>query len=317
MARDMACEVLSMNSFRSALENGTAGKPPAPLMPEKRPSATGDHDSLTSLSVNREARRTVNHRDGDRHRLATEQVKLKAGRKSYDVDLVNLSGGGAMIRTDAALDMWQKVHLLLGERDGLECAVRWIRGDRVGLEFAHETQIGGDPDKRDAMLLEVIKRSFPDAKPQVRRDDHDMAPPPAAPRNQRRAALRHPLIWSGHILWQHDSVPVRLRNISETGAQVDSNVPFPPYAEVMLDLGGAGQQFARVSWSRGDQVGLQFDQPFDIAKLAKTKPQVSDHRWSTPEYLRNAPQDDSAWAKDWQAGSLSDLREDLEGFLKR
>lgn len=306
-----------MNSFRSALENGTAGKPRNPLMPEKKPSATGDHDSLTSLSVNREAKRTANHRDGDRHRLATERVTLKAGRKSHDVELVNLSGGGAMVRTDAALEMWQKVHLLLGESDGLECAVRWIRGDRVGLEFAHETQIGGDPDKRDAMLLAVIKRSFPHAKAPPRPAETRSAPAPAAPKSQRRTALRHPLIWSGHILWQHDSVPVRLRNISETGAQVDSSVPFPPNAEVMLDLGGAGQQFARVSWSRGDQVGLKFDQPFDIAKLAKAKPEVSDHRWSAPQYLRKASQDDSAWVEDWQAGTLSDLREDLEGFLKR
>lgn len=306
-----------MNSFRFALENGTAGKAPAPLMPEKKPSVTGDHESLTSLSVNREAKRTANHREGDRHRLVTEQVTMKAGRKSFDVELVNLSGGGAMVRTDAALEMWQKVHLLLGESDGLECAVRWIRGDRVGLEFAHETQIGGDPAKRDAMLLAVIKRSFPDAKAPARPAETKAVPAPATSRAQRRAALRHPLIWSGHILWQHDSVPVRLRNISETGAQVDSSVPFPPEAEVMLDLGGAGQQFARVSWSRGDQVGLRFDRPFDIAKLAKAKPDVSDHRWSTPEYLRNAPNDGSAWAEDWEAGSLNELREDLEGYLKR
>lgn len=305
-----------MNSFRSALDNGTAGKPTGPLMPEKKPSGTRD-DSLTSLPVSREAKRTANHRDGDRHRLATEQVQMEAGRRLYDVDLVNLSGGGAMVRTDAALEMWQKVRLMLDDGEGLECAVRWIRGDRVGLEFAHETQIGGDPDKRDALLLAVIKRSFPDARPKARPAKTAEKAGPVVPATQRRAALRHPLIWSGTILWQHEAVPVRLRNISETGAQADSNVPFPPDAEVMLDLGGAGQHFARISWSRGDQVGLKFAAPFDIASLAKSKPEVTDHRWSTPDYLRKAAQDDSAWAEDWQAGSIGDLRNDLEGYLKR
>ena len=304
-----------MNSFRSALETGKAAKPTGPLMPSKKPK--GVTEDLNSIAVSREARRTANHREGDRHRLATERVKMKVGKNSHDVDLINLSGGGAMVSTDAPLEMWQKVELLLGDCDGLECAVRWVRGDRVGLEFAHETQIGGDPAKRDAMLLAVLKRSFPDAKAPVRASD-DAKPAKAKPvSTQRRAALRHPLIWSGNILYNHDSTRVRLRNISESGALVDSDVPFPPEAEVMLDLGGAGQVFATVGWSRGDQVGLKFAKAFDISQLAKAKPEVSDHRWSKPDYLRNPGNNELGWADDWNAASLEEIRGDLEGFWKR
>ena len=81
-----------------------------------------------------------------------------------------------MIRTNVAAQLWKQVHLELGEGGSVECAVRWIRGDRIGLEFAHETQVGGDTAKRDAMLLDVIQRNFPDDSPAQ----------PAADRRRRR-----------------------------------------------------------------------------------------------------------------------------------
>jgi hypothetical protein len=316
----MACEVLSMNSFRSALEKGAVGAPSAPLMPAKKPSGASEVSGLTSVPVARDAKRTANHRDGDRHRLQTERVRIKVGRKHHDVDLINLSGGGAMIRTDAELDMWQKVQLMLGECDALECAVRWMRGDRVGLEFAHETQIGGDPAKRDAMLLQVIKRSFPDVQSVPTPAVEAKAATPKAKMSaasHRRVAIRHPLIWCGEVHYDHQSIQVRLRNISESGVLADCGMTFPPEAEVLLDLGGAGQHFATVSWSRGDQVGLRFTKPFDISKLAKAKPEVADHRWATPDYLRNCKGDGSAWADDWNPTSLPEIKDSLEGFLKR
>ena len=34
----------------------------------------------------------------------------------------------------------------------IECAVRWIRDDRIGLEFAHETQVDCDPETLDELL---------------------------------------------------------------------------------------------------------------------------------------------------------------------
>uniref|UniRef100_UPI00286B297F PilZ domain-containing protein n=1 Tax=Sphingomonas sp. TaxID=28214 RepID=UPI00286B297F len=195
------------------------------------------------------------------------------------------------------------------------------RGNRVGLEFAHETQVGGDDATRDAMLLEVLKRSFPDAgKTSNRPAAQASNSVPAAPARdaptgaQRRSDLRHPLIWWGEIHYSHESSRVRFRNISESGALVDSDVAFPPHAEVLLDLAGAGQHFATVTWSRGDQVGLQFATPFDISLLAKVKPEVANHKWVRPAYLSDIKHDSSGG---WDSASLRDLREDLEGFLKR
>ena len=309
-----------MNSFRSALDKGDGLHPSGPLMPGKKPSGAAEAKGLGSVPVARETSRSVNHRDDDRHRLQAEHATLKVARKNHAVDLINLSGGGAMIRTDVALDMWQKVHLGLGDCTPIECAVRWVRGDRIGLEFAHETQVGGDSDQRNAMLLDALKRSFPESS---------VAPvavkPPVAPSKpvnaptgeQRRAELRHPLIWWGEIHFNHDTTRVRLRNISEQGALVDSDVSFASDAEVLLDLGAAGQHFATVTWSRGDQVGLRFASPFNIALLAKVKPEVATHQWARPSYLKSGRQTEADWANGWQSSTLPELRDDLEGFLKR
>jgi len=309
-----------MNSFRSALDKGGSLHPSGPLMPGKRPLGADEAKGLGSVAVPRDTVRAANHRDDDRHRLQSEQATLKVGRRKHRVDLVNLSGGGAMIRTDAALAMWQKVHLGLGDCLAVECAVRWVRGERIGLEFAHETQIVGDAGVRNAMLLDVLKRSFPESAVEVKAPEAPAAKPEPADEPtgaQRRSDLRHPLIWWGEIHFNHETTRVRLRNISEQGALVDSDVSFAGDAEVLLDLGGAGQHFATVTWSRGDQVGLQFVNAFDIALLAKVKPEVATHQWTRPSYLKSGRQTEADWDNGWQSTPLADLRQDLEGFMKR
>jgi hypothetical protein len=173
------------------------------------------------------------------------------------------------------------------------------------LEFAHETQIAADPARRDALLLDTIQRNFPDV-------EEDDAPESGTGESQRRSGSRHPLIWSGEIHYDYESTRVRLRNISDTGAMVESIKAFPEGAEVLLDLGGAGQHFAFVSWCRGDQVGLKFQHKFDIACLANARPEVVPHHWKQPDFLN--PQQEQ---EGWQQLSLSDLKTQLEGFLKR
>jgi hypothetical protein len=311
-----------MNSFRSALGKGEGLHPSGPLMPGKKPSGAKEGAGLGSVPVPREVVRNVNHRDDDRHRLQAEEASLKVGRKSHQVELINLSGGGAMIRTDVTLEMWQKVHLGLGDCVPVECAVRWIKGDRVGLEFAHETQVVGDHATRDAMLLDVLQRSFPESAMSAPARPFEEPSKPAEPVDdatgaQRRVELRHPLIWWGEIHYSHDTSRVRLRNISEQGALVDSDVAFPADAEVLLDLGGAGQHFASVTWSRGDQVGLKFTSPFDIALLARVKPEVATHQWTRPPYLKTGRETEPDQAGGWDSASLSTLRDDLEGFWRR
>ncbi len=301
----------SRNSFRSAV---VRGERPALVLTDKMRRREAKDDSLEGSMVQRGEVRRGNHRGGDRHRLAAQRATARYEAEAHDVEVVNLSSGGAMIRCGFQPRLWDMLQLQLGDGPGLECAVRWLRDDVVGLEFAHETQIDCSPRQRAELLLEVIQRSFPDSTVQLEQED---AEEPTAPQDLgNRHEKRHPLIWKGEILYAFDSNPVRLRNISEGGALVDVAINYPLGASVMLDLGNAGQFGAVVSWVAGDQAGLKFDKPFDIACLAKARPELASHGHLTIDF-GSAAQDSTPWDAQWGRSSLAEIRDELEGYLKR
>lgn len=306
-----------MNSFRDAINSGRGLHPKDPVVREKD-SRGAVEENLESVEIPRVEERSANHRDDDRHRLTGETATARHKGDSHEVEIVNLSGGGAMIRAGFKPRLWDMVELALGDGPAFEGAVRWIRGDRIGLEFAHETRIECSPEERDALLLEVIRRSFPTVKALPERPLDAKAETSAEQDAGNRAEARHPLIWNGEIHYAHDSNRVRLRNVSSGGALVEIGaVTYPQGAEIMLDLGDAGEFFATVSWVVGDQLGLKFKKPFDVACLAKARPDLMPHRWNRPGFLDFAPDDCSPWDDQWGRKSLSDIRTDLEGFLKR
>ncbi|MEO7241006.1 MAG: PilZ domain-containing protein [Sphingomicrobium sp.] len=308
-----------MNDMRSRIVGGRGGDG-SPLVRGKVPSGADATRGLKSVSVPRETSRTSDSRDGDRHRLPDGMVLASHSSADHQVQLINLSGGGAMISGPFEPKLWDRVLLHLGDEGTIECAVRWLKGDRIGLEFAHETRIDCSPEQRDALLRQVIARNFPDvalperAEPAVEAETVDV---PMVEPEHRRHELRHPLIWSGTIHYDHDSTPVRLRNISSQGAMIESSATFPEGAEPLLDLGEAGTLFATVSWVHGDQVGLTFHEPFDLDQLARSKPEVAPSRWEKPAYLRSVTGSDSPWDEHWQRLSLGELNQELDGFLKR
>ncbi|HXG82114.1 MAG TPA: PilZ domain-containing protein, partial [Sphingomicrobium sp.] len=191
---------------------------------------------------------------------------------------------------------------------------------------AHETRIDCDPGARDALLLEVIHRSFPDVA-LTPRDDVVVPLPVAtsaepaeddAVANSRRTERRHPLVWMGEIYFAHSSEKVRLRNISEHGALIESPVQYPVGVEVLLDLGDAGQHFATINWTCGDKAGLRFSNAFDLKQLGSAKPVVAPQLMTRPGPGGRASTDlDNPWAEGWKRQSLEELRSDLEGYLKR
>jgi hypothetical protein len=318
----MACEVTSMNSFRSAILTGK-GLRSNPIVRGKTGRGS-ETDDLSSVEVQREEPRTRDHRGDDRHRLENEAATARFEGEDHEVELINLSGGGAMIRADFKPRLWERVDLIFAEGAQIECAVRWLRSDRVGLEFAHETRIDSTPEVRDALLLDVIRRSFPEAtvvspkapartaKSKSAPDKHDEVA------NSRRNERRHPLIWSGEIFYSHSNEKVRLRNISENGALIESPVSYPQGVELLLDMGDAGQHFATVSWTCSDKAGLKFAQPFDLRLLGSVKPEVAPAMLTRPGPAGRLSADkDNPWAEGWGRQSVDELREDLEGFLKR
>src|SRR5437763_11586818 len=171
-------------NIRAKIYGGEAVEPE--LLGAKKPRGA-KADELDSVVVPREEKRRSNSRYGDRHRLLNEQVSLTHEGDKHDLELINLSGGGAMV-SGFEPKLWDKVELHLGENGTVECAVCWIREDRVGLEFAHETRLDCSPTKQTKVLREVIARSFPDIH-------FDQPPTPQsepAIEEQRREG-RHPL----------------------------------------------------------------------------------------------------------------------------
>lgn len=303
------------NSFRAFVVRGE--KPPLVIADKNR--RKDREESLDGDMVERLETRSADHRRKDRHRLVGESATVLHDGRIVPVEVINLSDGGAMIRGGFEPKLWEIIELQIGEGFGIEAAVRWLKDERVGLEFAHETRIQGDPEERAALLLEVIRRSFDDQEIQFDPDE-DYGPrfeAGAAADPGKRDDRRHPLIWVGEIHYAHDSHPARLRNVSEGGALIDIAADYPAGAEVMLDLAEAGQFFATIAWTCGDQAGLRFKEPFDIACLAMARPQLMPTNWRAPTFLDDNVDGDSPWNENWSRSSLAEIRNELEGYLKR
>ena len=282
-----------------------------PLVQAKAPKGA-KADTLNSVRVVREEFRRSNMREEDRHRLPDERVRLTHQGKSHEVQLINLSGGGAMVEGPISPMLWDRIDLHLGDNGTIECAVRWIKGDRIGLEFAHETRLDCSAGQRAALLRDVIAKHFPDVEIEFTRAEIE-----PAVASEQRTDRRHPLIWSGKIHHNFDSTEIRVRNISETGAMIECSAPPPVGSEPLLELGDRVQAFATVAWVVGDTAGLRFSKPFDLAQLANSRPEVAPKRWDRPEYLHPGAASDSPWDEQWGRMSVSELRHELEGFLKR
>jgi len=289
------------------------GQPdPNPVVQAKQPKGA-KADTLNSIAVSREESRRGNTRDGDRHRLPDEQVRVIHNGDSHEVQLINLSGGGAMVAGPFEPMLWDRVELHLGENGTIECAVRWIKGGRVGLEFAHETQLDCSAGERADVLRAVIAKSFPDVE--IETPDVEATPIPAS--DELRNDRRHPLIWSGLLHHDFQSTPCRLRNVSETGAMIECSAPLRAGAEPTLALGDEIQLDTTVAWVAGDTAGLRFAKPFDLTLLASARPDVAAARWDRPSYLQPGAAADSPWDEQWDRMSLGELRQSLEGFMKR
>jgi PilZ domain len=196
--------------------------------------------------------------------------------------------------------------------------VRWIRNDRVGLEFAQETHLEGPPDEVATVLRQVIERSFPDIEFEDSGPALESEPQPKKQHqgDENRGAPRHPLIWSGVLHHDYQSSPVRIRNISATGAMIQTDTAVRVGAEPLFELSGDVSLSATVEWAVGDQVGISFQTPFDMKALTESRPSVASGKWSPPRYLDlRGEQDESQ--DHWNRLTVPELRTELESFLKR
>jgi hypothetical protein len=81
---------------------------------------------------------------------------------------------------------------------------------------------------------------------------------------------------------------------------------------VFLDLDEGGTAFAKVAWSEGGQMGLKFDQKFDLKQLARSKPApVANAPTVKPQYLESDGSPDSPWSAMWDRLTPQELKATL------
>ncbi len=84
---------------------------------------------------------------------------------------------------------------------------------------------------------------------------------------------RQGLLKIASLQWNGVTMTVRVRNLSTGGAMVECGRSLPVGAQVQLDLPGLDPLGAEVRWAEGRRMGLQFEEPFDLRRLApRVKP---------------------------------------------
>lgn len=287
-----------MHEIRSSILGDD--KAASPIARKGKPRHNGGMSlgGLSNIAIRREEARVTDQRTEDRLRDRVVQSIIHFRRRKHVVRVVNVSSRGAMIECDIEPHIGERIDIQFTDDSRTRSIARWVRGNRIGIEFADET-IVWDCTKPEAPLFQ---------QPSVQNDIGEDAAQAAA-----RAVIdrdpRHTLLRNGKLYWGGLTFPVRLRNISSGGAKIDADKELRPGSEVELDLGETGFQMAEVRWSKDGSVGLRFADDFDIGSLAPASMEgEAPPDMLKPAYLETEMREDSPWAARFERLSLTDLK---------
>jgi hypothetical protein len=281
-----------MHEIRSSILSGEVKSDPVARKGGKSRDG-GGLGGLARIPIKRQEARVTNQRTEDRHRNIVEETTIVFRRRKHQARVVNVSSRGAMIEGDVEPRIGEALDIMFSDDNRTRCAVRWVRAPRIGLEFVDET---------------ILWENAPSGPVFQSEPANDEAEPESQPFVDR--APRQRLLRGGTLFWSGISVPVRLRNISSTGARVEGNRDLCQGAEVELDLGEGRFHVAEVRWSNDGQIGLRFADDFDLDSLAPAATQLPGPATDLlkPAYLETELQPDSPWAARFQRLSTTDLK---------
>ena len=130
---------------------------------------------------------------------------------------------------------------------------------------------------------------------------------------EERRAQRQTLIWRGVLHYENESAQVRVRNISATGALIESPAPFRVGTQLLLKLSATISIQATVEWTAGEHLGVSFQDAFDLALLVQARPVAAQATWAPPAYLDSAVQ--VAWERRLRRLSAAQLRDEFKGYI--
>jgi hypothetical protein len=275
-----------MHELRSTLVRGERR---TTLASKARPAGGARAGGLASISVRREEARRCNQRQEDRQVRVIEEAVIRFQRKLHEVPVLNVSSRGAMIATDLQPRIGARITIRFGECNETGCLVRWVRGGRIGLEFERETLVIAADDSCKRL---VSGR---------RQGEH----PTFELRKQR--APRQSSMLVAQLHWPAGSMAVRLRNISSSGAMIQAGQDLGVDCEVVLEIPGIAAIPGRVKWCRAHQVGVAFDQSFDLDDLTRPPTPAERIDYVKPDYLRDEADPNSPWAARWTRLTAGDL----------
>jgi hypothetical protein len=272
-----------MHEVRSLLENGGRRD----LVAKKGGERAGQRRAggLAAIAIPRQECRRTDQRREDRHVNLVDRAAITFRRRKIEVGVVNVSTHGVMIESDIEPRLGERMEIRFEDCNRTLCSVRWIKGRQIGLEFASETVLIAARDVRD--LIASGRRA-------------GEQPPKIAIKPERPP--RQALMLRGVLHYGIESIEVRLRNISAKGAMLDCGEDLLVGRPVVLELAGGGAVAAAgiVRWCLSGQVGMLFDEPFDMNVLADGSAvhaeKIDVPRYVKPDYLASDGLDDSPWS---------------------
>jgi hypothetical protein len=277
-----------MHELRSIVAGGGRAELLARRAPKRKVQDEGP--SLAALTIPRTESRSCNQRREDRHLNVVERAELTFRRRRYDVAVVNVSKNGAMVEADLEPRIGEKMEIRFDGCNKTACAVRWVRGSRIGVEFARETVVLAPAQVKEAVVAGRREGEAP------------------APKEKPRRTPRQSLLWKAVLHWDHGTTQVRVRNISADGAMLETGTEIPADTAVVLDLGDGGAPMGCIRWARGGHLGLRFDHRFDLRNLVRQAPVAeASPAHVKPQYLETELDPDSPWAAAWDKFVPEDL----------
>lgn len=270
-----------MHDIRSTLVRGER-RVPLVSKASRRRGERGE-GSLAGISVRREEHRRNDQRREGRQVNVIDQAVIVHQRRSYEVSVLNVSSRGAMIQSDLVPRIGARIEIRFADCNRTQCFVRWIRGGRIGLEFDRETLVIGPSETEERYISGRRLGEFPTLEIKAAR------------------APRQCLMLRAELHWPQGSMSVKLRNISADGAMLQASQDLHEHAEVVLEIPEVAAIAGRVRWCRSKQIGVRFDNVFDLCDLTHPEPEAKMDRpekldYLKPDYLRSETDPDSPWA---------------------
>jgi len=239
-----------------------AGAKSSPLVVPKHAKKREGEASLAAIPVKRVESRSCNQRSEERRRDLVDSTTLYFRRQKLEVAVVNVSSQGVMVEAAIEPRIGESLDIQFADCNRTRAEVRWVREGRIGLEFVEETIILGSLKVKEHIFGAVAAAGGSEIER------------PTLRQIQTRA-IRHGLTWTGTLYWTFEAYSVRLRNISATGAMLEGDCTIAPGEKIRLNLAEAGTVAGEVRWCQGGQIGVSFDEKYDLRQLANAKPSVT------------------------------------------